>query len=392
MLWRVHDPSQKSETVMTRRRAGILLLAFVAVVGVFVVEVRTDPGRALLDDFESGSIRIVQPGQSQQQFKLLWNQYPSDPDEGPDPGSASISSTTVHDGTKSLKITVTGGNIYMSFYPNDGSKWHRMREYILPASDWRTDTFNRMRFWVKVPSTFIAATTPGLDNIQFGTYIEGATGDGSSAEVGGDHYYHYLNIPYTGEWHQVIIDTHPSHRRNDPGDLENGNLLYPTGQAGYNYFDGLTRFYFDAQGAMTSVPADFYFDGFELYKETNPENVDQIYSLNGVYIPSSNKVRVGWNRNKNENSVKHEVRYSFDDVFRTGWQNAIAAPGGLITPPGFGGYNLMSWETTAINVTGKKIIYIAIKPQNSTLFRQIAIPLTSTGGSAPAAPSGLHIQ
>src|SRR5262249_29497958 len=122
------------------------------------------------------------------------------------------------------------------------------------------------------------------------------------------------------------------------------------------------------------------------------ENLDQIYSLNGVYIPSSNKVHVGWNRNKNENSVKHEVRYSFDDVFRVGWANAIAAPGGLITPPGFGGYNLMSWETTAINVTGKKVIYIAIKPQNSSLFRQIAIPLASTAGSAPAAPTGLHIQ
>src|SRR5258708_1257327 len=35
----------------------------------------------------------------------------------------------------------------------------------------------------------------------------------------------------------------------------------------------------------------------------------------------------------------------------------------------------MEYETTAINVTGKTLVYIFIKPENSNLWRSIAIPL-----------------
>ncbi len=367
------------------------LVVFLVGAGFFVAELRGGSERVLLDDFEGGPIRVVQPDEPLQENRLLWNQYPNDTTEGPDPGNASIASNTAHDGSKSLKITVTGGNIYMSFYPNDGSVWHRMRESVLPASDWRNDTFNRLRFWVKVPPTLVPATDGGA-NIQFGTYVMSTTANGLNPEEGGGHYYHLFNIPYTGEWHQVIVDTHPSHQRGGNGNIEQGNLPYPTGETGYNYFDALTRFYFDAQGPMTAVPADFYFDGFELYKETRPENIDQIYSLNGVYIPSTNTLHVAWDRNKSEDTIKHEVRYSFDDVFRIGWQNAVPAPGGLITPPGLGGYNGMTWESTAVDLSGKKIIYVAIKPQNSSLFREIAIPLGTSAVSAPPPPNGLQVQ
>lgn len=64
-----------------------------------------------------------------------------------------------------------------------------------------------------------------------------------------------------------------------------------------------------------------------------------------------------------------------ENIHKIGWAAAPPAPGGTITPPGSGGYNGMSWSTTAIDVSGKPVVYVAIRPQNSTLFRQIGIPL-----------------
>ncbi len=333
----------------------------------------------LLDSFESGSIRVINPAETDPSYRLLWNQYEGDFTEGPDPGVESVSSATARDGTYSLKVTVTGGNLYLQFYPCDGV-WRNMREFTQPSSAWQMNTFTRMRFWIKMPPG-VSAAPPGQANLQIGTYVRASTGDSSSAEDGGNHFYHHFNIPYTGQWHQLIVDTHPNHIRGANGGVEHGDQLYPTGETGFNYFDALTRFYMDIGGSLPTYPADFYVDGIELYRELQPENVAQIYSLNGVYVPSTNTIRVGWMRDKDENSVNHEVRYSFSDVFQVGWANATPAPGGLVTPPGWQGYNGMEWSTSSIDVSGRSVVYIAIKPQNASGFRQIAIPLSS--GSSP---------
>ena len=107
---------------------------------------------------------------------------------------------------------------------------------------------------------------------------------------------------------------------------------------------------------------------------------------------------VGWNRNKDENSVKHEVRYAFQDIYNVGWNAATPAPGGIVTPPGWQGYNGMDWSTQSIDMSSEDLIYIAIKPQNSSQFRQIAIPLSSSGSlpplpdDVPKAPEGLDVD
>ncbi len=345
---------------------------------------QTPPQAILLDDFESGTIRVVQPAESNPELRHLWNQYSGDPSEGPDPGLATIAPLGIsHDGDQSLKVSVTGGNLYLQFYPNDGV-WRNMREFTQPSSAWQMDTFNRMRFWIKVPPE-VKAAPQGQANLQVGTYVRASTGDRTSAESGGNHLYHQFNVPYTGEWHQIIMDTHPSHVRGSDGGVEHGDMTYPTGETGFNYFDALTRFYVDILGPLSSYPADFYVDGIELYPEARPENTRQIYSLNGVYVPASKTILVGWMRDKDENDVKHEVRYAFFDIFRIGWANATPAPDGLVTPMGWQGYNGMEWSTSSIDVTGRSVIYIAIKPQNSSSFRQIAIPL-STGSSPPVPP------
>jgi len=88
-----------------------------------------------------------------------------------------------------------------------------------------------------------------------------------------------------------------------------------------------------------------------------------------------------WNRLKDENSINHEVRYAFSDIHSLGWNNATPAPSGVISPPGYQGYNNMVYDTKAIDLTGRSVIYLAIKPQNSSVFSQVAFPVA--GGSPP---------
>src|SRR2546430_7154024 len=123
----------------------------------------------LLDNFEPGSIREVYPNEPSS-LRYLWNQYEGDFTDGPDPGVESITTETAHDGSRSLKINVTGGNIYLQFYPSQNNAWHNMREYTQPASDWKFNTFNRMRFWIKVPQV-VTKFGGGEHNFDIGTYL-----------------------------------------------------------------------------------------------------------------------------------------------------------------------------------------------------------------------------
>jgi hypothetical protein len=151
----------------------------------------------------------------------------------------------------------------------------------------------------------------------------------------------------------------------------------------------LTRFYLHfPYGAQAGT---YQLDGFELYQDTNPHNVDQVRSLHAVYVPGSNEVRVGWARRKDQPNVSHEVRYAFTDIFALGWAGATAAPNGTVSPQGDGGYNTMFWSTTSLNLAGRSTLYVAIKPQNSSLFSQIAIPLGAGSGSGFPAPGNLRV-
>jgi len=82
--------------------------------------------KIFLDDFESDTIRVVQPLAKEPQSGYLWSQYEGDFTAGPDPGTEEISTDAAHDGTRSLKISVSGGNVYMHFFPNNGTTWQNM--------------------------------------------------------------------------------------------------------------------------------------------------------------------------------------------------------------------------------------------------------------------------
>ena len=338
----------------------------------FFVSTMPFSARALIiDDFERQSIRIADETRTNPERRLLWNLYENSKEDS-DRGEEDIASTDSYNGSSSLRVRVEKGNAYLQFLPRTRDAWHFMREYIENPREWKINTYNRMRFWIKVPEG-ISKADGGRANMHVGTYIRSSSGDKDSAESGGDHFYHYYNIPYTGEWHQIIVDPHPNHRRGAEGGLDEGVLEYPTGERGMNYFDLLTRFYVDMRHELPRVPADFYFDHFEIYKEKERDNIEQVYSVHGTYVPSRNEIIAGWMRNKDDNEILHEVRYAFFDIHNGGWNNAI--PHGAVKARGAQGWNAMEWSTRTIDLRNHDAVYVAIKPENSNLFRQIKIPL-----------------
>jgi hypothetical protein len=304
-------------------------------------------------------------------------------------------------GSGSLKLQLTSGyEFYPQWNPWDGSTRDFARAYSANPSGWKFNTYNRFRFWFLVPNSGGAEMKDGQTNFYLGTYVKRITNsDPYSDETGGGHYYHPFNV-LRNQWSMCVLNSHPGHERGDPGAVDTGNRLYPTAPPWgsgdpantYNYFDTLTRFYIQETGSTGGFPRDYWIDEMEFYQESRPENDEQVYSICVSYTASTNRIFLSWNRHKDENSVKHEVRYAFSDIHAIGWNNAIPAPSGIITPPGWQGYNNMVYDTTAIDVSGKSQIYLAIKPQNSNIFSQVAFPLLGNPATPPiAAPANLRV-
>lgn len=351
---------------------------------------------AILDKFEEG-LRVLNPA-SDARNRYLWQHACGDNSQRAcSEGNLSITTEEARNGGTSLKYEMTdvvvgkagqASSAYLRFRPMTDTDYvrHNAREFITSGT-WKFDTYNRLRFRVKVPSAFGKEFhTGGKGDMNVGTYIRSSHGRQSRAGseesgLGGGHYYHSFNIPYTGAWHEIVLDMHPSHGRSASPYIEWGNMAYPTGEKGFNYFDALTMFYIDFVGAgfyhaLSKYPAEFYFADFEFYKDTNPENVEQVFSLNGVYAPAENRIYVGWSHPKNDTKTKYEVRYAFSDIYSlpNRWEDAKPAPKGTVSPDG-GVYNLMEYSTTGIQVAGHDTVYVAIKPKNSNRFRQIALPV-----------------
>lgn len=342
--------------------------------------------------FESGTNTVVRPTQTNPQYKFLWHEYTDVRS-----GYTEITRDAARFGSYGIKNTVTNVESgpalsQLQFYPRTETSYLYAREFS-ETKPWKLNTYNRLRFWIKVPpDTSVRAVDQ--TNFHFGTYIRATTADDASAESSNGHFYHYYNIPYTGEWHQVIVDWHPSHQRTASGSTEHGTMQYPTGEAGYNYFDLMTRFYMQVNGTATSYPQVIMVDGFEFYREDADENVNEVYSVHGTYRKSDNTLLVGWLRDKTQNDAVHEVRYAYSDIHTLGWNNATPAPNGVNRVGGWTGYNGVRYSTTAIDFSGRSQVYVAIKPQNSTRFRQIVIPLTTSAveQSPPSPPPAAQGQ
>jgi hypothetical protein len=322
--------------------------------------------------------------------------YPTYYQGGNEGGPLTISIDTARKiaGAGSLKLQLTSGyEFYPQWNPWDGTSRDFARAYSANPAGWKFDTYNRFRFWFFAAAGGGAERSDGQHNFYVGTYVKRVTNpDPSSDEAGGGHYYHPFNV-MPNQWSLCVFNSHPGHKRGANGGTDSGNVPYPTtteyGGSGdpprtYNYFDTLTRFYIQELTSSTVFPRDYWIDEMAFYQESRPENDDQIYSICVSYTAAGNRIFLTWNRLKDENSVKHEVRYAFSDIHTLGWSNATPAPSGVVTPPGWQGYNNMVYDTTAIDVSGRSTLYLAIKPQNSDVFSQLAYPLAGDPAPPPA--------
>lgn len=280
----------------------------------------------------------------------------------------------------------TGNALYAEFNPYDGVGRDFARAYAdnlafdRTPTTWQYNTYNRWTYWIKTPAQLNNPyATDGQGNANVGAYAKKATNpDYFSDESGGGHFYYIQNWPMTGTWVQCTVNFYVDHWRGNNGGTEEGSGERATGEANYNLFDTLTRFYFQVDSAAASLPAVYHIDEIGFYREVNPEPEQQVRDICATYVPNANRVIVTWMRNKNENTVKHEVRYAFADIHANGWNSATPAPGGTVTPPGWQGYNGMFYDTTSLPLSGKSVLYLAIKPLANNpqgLFAQVAIPL-----------------
>ncbi len=323
-------------------------------------------------------------------------------------GTVSLNTTNAIEGN-SFQANITSGAAYIQFNPyGAGAMTPRtFASYyannnstggLAIAPGWQYNTYDHLSFWVLRPTTATPLATGGMDNVEFGTYVKQITNANSqSDEAGGMHYYNDLNLPNNGQWTQVIINMYPQHYRGETAGETPTGTVYPTATNGpwggadplntYNYFDTLTRFYFNELHAGAGT---FLFDDFQFYQASYPQDDAQVSSLSGTYNPNNNEVTVTWARPDNDNSVNVDVRYSFSDINQIGWNAATPAPNGILTPPGWQGYDGMVYDTTALPLAGHSVVYIAIRPENSPngLFSEIAVPIYGVGQNpAPASAS-----
>lgn len=325
-------------------------------------------------------------------------QYPAQYSSGSEGGSQTLTldSSKKVAGSSSLKVKLNSGyELYIQWNPWDGVSRDFARTYASDAAAWKYNTYNRFKFWFWVPTSATPESREGKQNFYLGTYVKRVTNfSRNSDEEGGGHFYHPFNV-LRGSWNMCVLNAHPGHERGQNGDVDSGTVLYPTSgdpSRTYNYFDALTRFYIQENSRMSTFPREYWIDEMSFYQESRPENDDQVYSICASANRENNRLFLSWNRPKSQNDVRHEVRYAFSDIHTLGWNNATPAPSGTVTPPGWAGYNGMVYETSGINMSGQNTLYLAIKPQNSSTFSQIAVPLTGASTTVPNPPSILSVQ
>ncbi len=360
-------------------KARLLTLTVVSVIQLSVVPSGADAIKLL--DFEGAKLPVNKAG----------DPYPDQyTGEG---GQAKVSQVVDNPFFgKSLGFSVTAGMLYAEFNAHnpDGSRGFA-REYVANPSAWKFNTFNRLSFWIKSPKNAAPLAEDGNGSVQIGTYIKTvANADMYSDEAGGGHRYHIFNLPNTNTWSYLVVNTHPHHTRGESGQREEGDQLHPTGEANYNYFDCLTRFYINSGDAEAKAgsPINYAIDNFQFFQETYPENDAQVYSIAASYVPEQNKFILTWSRPKDENTIKHEVRYSTKNIHEIGWAAATPAPNGIIEPPGWQGYNGMVYSTAALKLSGT--VYVAIKPENSNLFSQISFTLPDVASPILLSPPAMR--
>lgn len=321
----------------------------------------------LLEDF-SGTIRNNSEGD------MLFGYY-----DGEDPGS----SASVTGG--SLRIVgsaSTGQSIYMDFLPITASFYpfpSGYAQYYLKSGTWDTGN-NRLGFMVKCNTAF-SYSANGSDNVQIGSYSKNHSHPSDMEQ--GRHFYHLYDVAMAANvWMAYVVDSHPQHERSKPGNYAVDPTLYVnptdgdwqsnTGPVGY--MDGLSRFYFDPQesGLESSI---WNFDDYYFWKVASEPDYD-ISSL--AYHYNGTRYEVFWATEKNV-SKTYDIRYRADGVSMKTAGFTSGTSGGTATSTD-DDYTGARWQSSVM-AEDTDGLYVAIRVQGATDFRQIYIPYHMAPGN-----------
>lgn len=244
--------------------------------------------------------------------------------------------------------------------------------------------FNRLKFSFSCDRN-INKTARGYGNISFGTYAK--TDDGSPSNQGA-HYYHHLdpNV-YTGKTIYVDINRTVQHQVS-----ADSNINWPENPTapGFNYFDGLTRFYFDTlEGNWSGATCQFSPVTFEKILGEPDQQVSSV-----TYGYTGTRYEVAWSGPKNS-TLKFDIAYSGQSMKTAGFLSGI--PAGTISATG-NAYTNVIWASANMQETATGL-YVAVRPQGQAAFTEVFIP-NSSGvttppppvASVPAAPTSLKIN
>lgn len=345
------------------------VVAMVALAGglAFVLQESKPPAALVFQNFDAATVPTNRAGQ----------QYPHSYE--PDHGGQFIASIQPADAVagQCLQLRLLDGWLKAQFDPSERRGRGFARDFALQHAAWTFNTYNRFRFWVKLPPDARPYPTNGRPNMGFGAYVKRVHGADpfDPLDAGGNCFFHLFTAPATGQWTQVVLNMHPNWNV-EPADRDIGNQSHPTGETEYNYFDAMTRFYLEARFEPARYPADYFLDEMEFYHEAAPENDEQVYSITATHVPEQQRVILTWCRRIGEDQLPHEVRYAFESIHQIGWEAAQPAPGGRIKPPGMGEFSGMVYDSSALPLQGRATLYLAIKPEKAKLFSQVAIRLT----------------
>lgn len=271
-------------------------------------------------------------------------------------------------GSKYTGCGTTGCGLYMHFMPYP---------YVLPngfVRAWQSGTWdpnvNRLNFKFKC-SKNVPGENDGSYSFHIGTYVKRTSDTGDNNQ--GQHYYHHFdpNV-YANQWIYVEVTRLPQHKVS-----QNSSANWPENpelsSSGVNYFDGLTRFYFDTTGGGKWSGQTCWFDDFVFEKKAGEPDT-HVGGTTATYNGSSYEVR--WNAPKNTVTT-YEVRYSNASMKTAGFTSGV--DGGRTSSPG-SAYTVTYWKSP--NRSNTQDLYVAIRPVGQSAFREIRIPGTS-GSTVP---------
>jgi len=287
--------------------------------------------------------------------------------------------------SSSLKYTVTGGRTNPEIEPatTSGSQVLHKQDYIdnpsklasEPAggfyvyklNDDRANGIpevsgaNRISFYTKLPSNFNTlyhySGVPKNYNIHFGTYTRDPDGSYGISSNLGRHFYHWFNLQGQGNyWTKIIIDQHPQHEVSQSGDpIDN-----PTLDSGFNYIEGLTRWYFKIKANLIQPPWTMQMDELTYYNDSRPMP-PKIASI-AITQASATTFIVNFastDEGAGEGFVnRYEIRVSTSPIDSNNFYSTPIAVADAFT----GDYErYIHAEVTGLDLTGIDTVYFAIR-------------------------------